>query len=555
MSSPGKQIKFREDAVDRVKQGVDILANAVKVTLGPKGRNVALCNALGNVPTITKDGVSVAREITLSDQFKNAGAQLIKEVAQETADTAGDGTTTATILAQAIFNEGSKAVKAGANPMFVKKGIEEATKIAIEKIRSISKDITVEDLQAVATISTNNDSVLGKLIADAMKEAGMDGVITVEESKTFDTFKESVEGMEIGRGYLSPYFINNQNLTSELSNCYVFITDQTISNIKSIVPVLERVAQTGSSILFIAANVEGNALITLIQNTMQGRIKCCAVKAPYFGDNQRETLEDLATVTGGKFLSKDLDMDLEHVTLNELGKVSRAVVTKDTCTLVGGEGSDEALQQRINYTKRQLTTIDSDFELEKAQERLARLVGGVIVLNVGAVTETEMKEKKARIEDALHATRAAVAEGIVPGGGVTYLYSSFAIENLQNVSKQRKDIEIGYRIVQDALKVPLFQICENAGLTPEIILERILKGNSTSYGYDIVADEYGDLFELAVTDPTKVAVHALQNASSVASMLLTLDAVVIDEPTDNNDNNQNVGGPPMPMGGMPPGVM
>ena len=553
MNPPGKQIKFHDDAVDKVKKGVDTLANAIKITLGPKGRNVAIGNAFGGAPTITKDGVSVAREIILSDQFENAGAQLIKEVAQKTADTAGDGTTTATILAQAIFDEGLKLVKTGANPMFVKRGIEEATKIAVAKIREMSKEITADDLQAVATISANNDSVLGKLIADAMKEAGMDGVITVEESKTFDTTKEGVEGMEISRGYLSPYFINNQNLTCELENCAILITDQTISNIKSIVPVLEKTAQAGKPILFIAANVEGNALITLIQNNMQGRIKCCAIKAPYFGDNQRETLEDLAAVTGGIFLSKDLDMSLEHVTLNELGKASRVVVTKDTCTIINGEGEEEAIQQRIDYTKQQLETIDSNFEREKTQERLAKMTGGVIVLNIGAATETEMKEKKARVEDALHATRAAVEEGIVPGGGVTYLYASNAIEDLRDDSKQSKDIEAGYRIVQEALKAPLFQICENAGLTPEIILNNILKGDSTSYGYDIVADEYGDLFELGVTDPTKVAVYALQNAASVAGMLLTLDVVIVDEPI--NDNNQNVGGPPMPMSGMPPGMM
>ncbi|KKK96146.1 hypothetical protein LCGC14_2665680, partial [marine sediment metagenome] len=443
--------------------------------------------------------------------------------------------------------------KAGANPMFVKKGIEEATKIAVAKIREMSKEITPDDLQAVATISANNDSDLGVLIADAMKEAGLDGVITVEESKTFDTTKEGVDGMEISRGYLSPYFITNQNLTCELDNCAVLITDQTISNVKMIVPILEKTAQAGMPILFIAANVEGSALITLIQNKMNGRIKCCAIKAPYFGDNQRETLEDLAAVTGGKFLSKDLDMNLEHITLNELGKAKRVTITKDICTIIGGEGEEEVIQQRINYTKQQLEALDSDFETEKAQERLARLTDGVIILNIGAATETEMKEKKARVEDALHATRAAVEEGIVPGGGVTYLYASTAIDTLQSKSKQSKDIESGYRIVQEALKAPLFQICKNAGLTPEIILECILKGKSTSYGYNVISDEYGDLFELGVTDPTKVAVHALQNAASVAGMLLTLDVVVVDAPID--DTNQNVGGPPMPMSGMPPGMM
>lgn len=553
MNSPGKQIKFGEDAMNKIKKGVDTLTNAVKITLGPKGRNVALGNAFGGAPTITKDGVSVAREITLSDQFENAGVQLIKEVAQKTADTAGDGTTTATILAQAIFAEGLKLIRTGANPMFVKKGIEEATRIAVAKIREISKEVTPDDLQAVATISANNDPDLGVLIADAMKEAGMDGVITVEESKTCDTSKEGVDGMEINRGYLSPYFINSPNLACELDNCAILITDQTIANVKLIVPALEKIAQAGMPILIIAANVEGNALVTLIQNKIQGRIKCCAIKAPYFGDNQRETLEDLAAVTGGKFLSKDLDMNLEHITLSDLGKAKRVIVTKDLCTIIDGEGEEEIIQRRIDYTKQQLESIDSDFEKEKMQERLARLTDGVIVLNIGAATEIEMKEKKARVEDALHATRAAVEEGIVPGGGVTYLYASNALINLQNDSKQSKDIEAGYRSVQEALKAPLAQICRNAGLTPEIILERILNGNSDSYGYDIVADEYGDLFELGVTDPTKVAVHALQNAASVAGMLLTLNAVIVDKPVD--DNNQNAGGPPMPMSGMPQGMM
>lgn len=554
MNPTGKQIKFREDAVDQIKRGVDILADAVKVTLGPKGRNVALGNAFGGAPTVTKDGVSVAREIILSDQFENAGAQLIKEVAQKTADTAGDGTTTATILAQAMFTEGLKLVKAGANPMFVKKGIEEATKIAIEKIRKMSNEITSDDLQAVATISANNDSVLGTLIADAMKEAGLDGVITVEESKTFDTSKEGVEGMEIGRGYLSPYFINNANLTCELENCAIVITDQTISNVKMIVPILEKTAQAGMPVLFIAANVEGNALVTLIQNKMQGRIKCCAIKAPYFGDNQRETLEDLAAITGGRFLSKDLDMALDEITMNDLGKANRIVITKDSCTIIEGAGEEEDINQRINYTKQQLESIDSDFETEKAQERLARLTGGVIVLNIGAATETEMKEKKARVEDALHATRAAVEEGIVPGGGVTYLYASTVLENFQSTANQGRDIEAGYRVVMEALKAPLFQICINAGLTPEIILEKLKKGANDSYGYNIVSEKYGDLFELGVTDPTKVAVHALQNAASVAGMLLTLDAVVVDIPTTEKDQPAG-GGQPMPMGPGMPGMM
>ena len=552
--TPGKQIKFGDESTAHIKKGIDKLADAVKITLGPKGRNVALSNPFGGAPTITKDGVSVAREIIFSDPFENAGAQLIREVAQKTADTAGDGTTTATILAQAMITEGMKLISAGANPMFVKTGIEEATKAAVNSIRGISKNITSDDLQAVATISANNDAILGKLIADAMKEAGMDGVITVEESKTFDTTKEGVEGMEIPRGYLSPYFMNNPNLTCTLDDCFVLVTDQTIGNVKLIVPLLEKVAQLGKPILFIAANVEGNALVTLIQNKMGGTLKCCAVKAPYFGDNQRETLEDLAVVTGGKFISKDLSMRLEEVIPADLGTVDHVVVTKDVCTLIGGTGEEAKIQQRIDYTKQQLESTDSDFEKEKTQERLARLSGGVIVLSVGAATDIEMKEKKARVEDALHATRAAVEEGIVPGGGVTYLGAVRSVDGLKNDSKQSESIEAGYRIVKTALLAPLFQICTNAGLTPEIIMEKIVTAaKGYPYGYDIVTDEYGDLLEMGVTDPTKVAVHALQNAASVAGMVLTLDAVVVDEPTE--DNPQNAGGPPMSMAGMPPGMM
>lgn len=555
MNPPGKQIKFNADATDKIKAGVDKLAQAIKITLGPKGRHVALGNPFGGPPTITKDGVSVAREVSLKDLFENAGAQLVKEVAQKTADDAGDGTTTATILAQAIFTEGLYLIRAGANPMFVKRGIEEATKVAITKIREMSKSISADDLFAVATIAANGDEVLGRLIADAMKEAGLDGVITVEESKTFETSKEGVEGVEINRGYLSPYFINNSNLTCELENCYIFLTDQTITNVKLIVSILTKVAQQGKPILFIAPNVEGNALITLIQNKMQGTLKCCAIKAPYFGDNQRETLEDIAAVTGGKFLSKDLGMDFEHITLTELGRATRVVVTKDICTIIDGEGEKEDIQQRINYIKQQLETVDSDFEREKMQERLARLTGGVIILNIGAATETEMKEKKARVEDALHATRAAIEEGIVPGGGITYLHASSAVETLKNSTTQGKDIEAGYRIVQKALQAPLFQICENAGLTPEIIFERIKegRGDDVAYGYDIVKDVYGNLFTMGVTDPTKVAVSALQNAASVAGMLLTLEVVIVDEPVE--ETNQNTGGPPMPMGPGMPGMM
>jgi len=539
MNNPGKQIQFSENAIEKVKKGVDKLANAVKVTLGPKGRNVAVGNTFGATPLITKDGVTVAREISLPDPLENVGAQLVKEVAQKTADVAGDGTTTATVLAQAIFQEGLKAIGNGANPTFVKKGIDIATNIATKAIRKLSKVVDSTDLLSVATISTNNDKELGKLIADAMNNAGKDGVITVEESKTFETYSLGVDGMEVSRGYISPYFINDfSSMTCILENCKVLVTDTDINHHTQIVPILEQIVQKNQSILIMAGNVDGNALSLLLVNRTKGMIRACAVKAPYFGDNRIEALEDIAAVTGARFLSEKLGVRIEQTIYGDLGTVDRVIISKESCTFIGGKGSKEDIEKRIAITKQTIEKSNSDFDKEKSQERLARLVGGVIVLYIGAATETEMKEKKARVEDALHATRAAAEEGIVPGGGVTYIYAMDALDNTKIDGANAEDIKTGIKIVKDALKAPLFQICKNAGLTPEVILDKIKAGANTSYGYDVVEDKYGDMIKLGVIDPTKVTVTALANASSVAGMLLTLEAVIVDEVNEQQDTNR-----------------
>ena len=547
----GKLIVFNEEATEKVKAGINTLTNAVKVTLGPKGRNVAIGNPFGT-PIVTKDGVSVAREIVLKDPIENIGAQLVKEVAQKTADVAGDGTTTATLLAQSIFTEGLKAIRSGANPMFLKKGIEIATKQSIEAIRKLSKDVDEHDLYSVASVSSNNEE-LGKLIADAMKEAGMDGVITVEESQTFDTYSQGVEGMEISRGYIAPYFINTETLNCELEDCLILITDKTINNHMQILPAMDFAAKNGRPLLVVAANVEGSALSIMILNNMKGQLKCCAIKAPYFGENRNEALSDLAAATGGVFMNETLGMDLEHITLNEFGQAEKISVSKNACTIINGKRDEERIKQRIEITKQQIEKTDSDFEKEKAQERLARLTNGVIVLYIGAATETELKEKKARVEDALNATRAAIEEGIVPGGGIVYLYASKNFENPKELDPENsnsKDIIAGIKIVKDALKAPLYQICTNAGLTPEVIYEKINEGqkNSPRFGYDVISDKYGDLIELGITDPTKVAVTAIANAASVAGMLLTLEAIVVDD--FENETTERQPAIPMNMHGM-----
>lgn len=542
--SKGKQIKFGDVAIKKVRDGVEQLAAAVKVTLGPKGKNVALCNPFGHAPFVTKDGVSVAREISLEDPYENAGAQIVKEVAQKTADKAGDGTTTATILAESIFKSGLKAIDNDANPMFLKRGIDIAVAETIKQIRGYSQEVTADSLKAVATISANNDVELGELISKAMNKAGIDGVITVEESKSFDTYIDTVEGMEIPRGYLSPYFINNPDtLTCDLEKPRILVAHKEITNVKTILPILEETAREGSPLLIIAQNIDGSALNTLIMNKMQGRLKVCAVKAPYFGDNQLEMLKDICAVTGSTLVAEELGLGLDAVRLEDLGTAERVTVTKEGTIIANGGGNPDKIQERIQITRNSIEKIESDFDKEKAQERLAKLSDGVIVLYVGAATETEMKDKKARIEDALHATRAAVEQGIVPGGGITYLRAADALslikENTLN-GGQRSSIYAGIKIVHDALYSPFEQICKNAGLTGDVIKEKIYSAHEhagENACYDIVADKIDDAFNLGVIDPTKVAVEALINAASAAGMLLTLDAVVAEVPEEAPKND------------------
>jgi len=558
--SKSKEIRHGDDAIERVKIGVDTLANTVKVTLGPKGKHVALQNVFSGIPVVTKDGVSVAREITLKDEFENVGAQLVKEVAQRTADLAGDGTTTATLLTQSIITEGLRATKAGANAVFVKKGIEAATDKVIKSLKELSVEVDDEKLKSVATISANNDTVLGELIASSMIEAGVDGVITVEESKTFETYSEGVAGMELARGFISPYFINNDKLTCELDNCRILITDRKISNHAVLIPILEKCAKEGAPLVIIGADVDGTALSVMIANHIQGRVKSCAIKAPGFGDNRNELLEDIAAATGGRVISEVLNMDIEHVTIGDLGSAEKIIVNKDSTTIINGRGDQAQIDKRIAITKQSISNSSSDFDKEKAQERLAKLTGGVIVLYIGAPTETEIKEKKARVEDALHATRAAVEEGIVPGGGIAYLHAIKSLENLDSPENNADDFKIGVKLLKTALMSPLYQICTNAGLNGEVIYHeinrKILENSNSKIGYNIVTDTYGDMIAQGVIDPTKVAINALRNAASVAGIILTLEAVVVEKKDDNTNTNT----PLMPavpqMGGMNmPGMM
>ncbi len=546
-----KLIVRGDAAIDQIKAGIDELADTVTGTLGPVGRHVVLENPFTASPIITKDGVSVAKEITLKDPVQNMGAQLVKEVAQRTADTAGDGTTTATLLAQVIFAEGVRAIRAGANPTFVKRGVDAAVEIAIEKIKEISIEVDAGKLKSVASISANNDEVLGDLIANAMVEAGVDGVITVEESKTFETRAEGTTGMELSRGYLSPYFINNEKLTCELEDALILITDRSIANVELLVPLMEKCAKAGRPLLVIAGNVEGQALAVLAVNAAKGQLKCCAIKAPGFGDNQMEMLEDVAAITGGKVISESLGNELEHVVISELGMAGRITVSKDACTIVDGAGEEEKVQTRINLAKQRLETTQSDFDKEKTQERLAKLTGGVIILHIGAPTETAMKERKARVEDALHATRAAVEEGIVPGGGVAYLAAHVELWSKTDWPEDvnSKDFMAGVDIVMSALCAPFMKICENAGLNGEVIRSNI--PNGINQGYNLVTAEYGDMIEQGVIDPTKVSITALSNAASIAGILLTLNAVVVDSPEDKADSARMPAVPSMHPGMMP----
>lgn len=535
-----KQLLFNEEARRAVLRGVEQLSRAVKITLGPKGRNVVLEKKFGS-PTITKDGVTVAKEIELEDPYENVGAQLVKEVAEKTSDTAGDGTTTATIFAEAIFREGLKNVTAGANPMAIKRGIEKAVEVVVEELKKLSKPVKEKkEIAQVAAIAANCDETIGNLIADAMDKVGKDGVITVEEAKTMATTLEVVEGMQFDQGYLSPYFVTDaERMECILEEPYILIHEKKISSIKDILPLLEKVARTGKPLLIIAEEVEGEALATLVVNRIRGTLSCCGVKAPGYGDRRKAMLEDIAILTGGKALTEDLGIKLENVALEDLGRAKRIKVDKENTTIVEGAGKTQAINGRIAQIKKLIEETDSDYDREKLQERLAKLSGGVAVINVGAATETEMKEKKARVEDALHATRAAVEEGIIPGGGVGPLRCISILEKL----KLEGDERIGVDIVKRAMEEPIRQIAENSGLEGSIVTQKV-RGEKTNVGYDVNQATYVDMIEAGVIDPTKVTRTALQNAASIAALLLTTETLVTEKPEKEKT-------PPMP-GGYPP---
>ncbi len=537
-----KEVKFGQDARERMLRGVDILANAVKVTLGPKGRNVVLEKSFG-APRVTKDGVTVAKEIELEDKFENMGAQMVREVASKTSDVAGDGTTTATVLAQAIVKEGAKSVAAGANPMDLKRGIDLAVNAIVEELRAKSKKVTSNDeIAQVGTISANGDTEIGAKIAEAMKKVGNEGVITVEESKSLETELDVVEGMQFDRGYLSPYFITNADkMTAELEDAYILIHEKKLSGLQAMLPLLEAVVQAGKPLLIIAEDVEGEALATLVVNKLRGGLKVAAVKAPGFGDRRKAMLEDIAVVSGGTVVSEDLGIKLENVTLNMLGRAKRVKIDKENTTIIDGAGSKADIEARIKQIKAQIEETTSDYDKEKLQERLAKLAGGVAVIKVGGATEVEVKERKDRVEDALHATRAAVEEGIVPGGGVALLRAGKALDRL-NV--ENDDQKIGITIVKKALQTPARQIFQNSGEDGSVIVGKILENSKYSYGYNAQTLAYGDLVAEGVIDPTKVVRCALQDAASVAGLLVTTEAMVAELPKKEPAH------PPMPGGGM-----
>jgi chaperonin GroEL len=524
-----KQLKFDEEARGSLLKGVTIMAEAVKATLGPKGRNVVIDKKFGS-PTITKDGVTVAKEIELQDKYENMGAQMVKEVASKTSDVAGDGTTTATVLAQAIFREGLKNVTAGANPMALKRGIEAAVDAVVNDLKGFSKATKdKKEIAQVATIASNNDKTIGNLIAEAMEKVGKDGVITVEESKSAETVLDVVEGMQFDRGYLSPYFVTDaERMECVLEDAYVLIHEKKISVMKDMLPLLEQVARAGKPLLIIAEEVEGEALATLVVNKLRGTLSGCAVKAPGFGDRRKAMLEDIAVLTGGKALTEDLGIKLENIKLDDLGVAKKVVVDKDNTTLIEGAGKPKAIEGRIKQIRAQIEETTSDYDREKLQERLAKLAGGVAVIKVGAATETAMKEKKARVEDALNATRAAVEEGIVPGGGVSLLRAAKAIDSL----KLEGDERVGSVIVRRALEEPIRQIVENAGLEGSVVVERVKSETSPSHGFDAESLDYVDMLKAGIIDPTKVERVALQNAASVASLLLTTEALITDLPEE-----------------------
>lgn len=544
-----KEIRFNSEAREKLKAGVDALSNAVKVTLGPKGRNVILQKSFG-APTITKDGVSVAKDIELEDPVENMGAQLVKEVASKTADIAGDGTTTATVLAQAMVNAGMKNVVAGANPMDLKRGIDKATKVIIEELKKQSEVIgsDYEKIKQVGSISANNDEEIGTLIADAMRRVSKDGVITVEESKGTDTYVDEVKGMQFDRGYLSPYFVTNaENMTTEYDEPLILIHDKKISNMQEIVPVLEKVISAGRPLLIIAEDIESQALGVLVVNRLRAQLKIVAVKAPGFGDRRKAMLEDIAILTGGTVISEEKGYKLESVELEHLGRAEKITVDKDNTTIVNGRGTQEMITARINQIKAQIETTTSDYDKEKLQERLAKLAGGVAVLYVGAATEVEMKEKKARVEDALSATRAAVEEGIVTGGGVALVNTIKSIEKLKGAND---DETIGIQIVKKALEAPIRTIAENAGVEGSVVLQEVLKSKG-AVGYNARTDKYEDLKKAGVIDPTKVTRIALENAASIAAMILTTECVV----NDKKEENAGAGAPNMHGGGGMGGMM
>jgi chaperonin GroEL len=525
-----KAVKFSENARRRMVRGANVLGDAVKVTLGPRGRNVVLEKSFG-APTVTKDGVSVAKEIELADKFENMGAQMVKEVASKTSDVAGDGTTTATVLAQCLLREGLKAVSASMNPMDLKRGLDKAVGAAVQGLKSISKPIKDDKAIAqVAAISANADTNIGDIIADAMKKVGKEGVITVEEGSGLENELEVVEGMQFDRGYVSPYFINNQeNMSSELEEPYILLHDKKISNIRDLLPLLESVAKAGKPLLIISEDVEGEALATLVVNTIRGIVKVCAVKAPGFGDRRKAMLQDMAVLTGGQVISEEVGLTLEKASLNDLGSAKRVMITKEDTTLVDGAGSKKDIEARVKQIRQQIEETTSDYDREKLEERAARLAGGVAVIKVGAATEVEMKEKKARVEDALHATRAAVEEGVVPGGGVALVR---ALKKLDKLSADNEDQNHGIAIVRRAIQEPLRQIVYNAGEEPSVVLQKVMESKDETFGWNAQTEEYGDMVEMGILDPTKVVRVALQNAASIAGLMITTEAMVAEQPKD-----------------------
>ena len=535
-----KEVRFHTDARDRMLRGVDILANAVKVTLGPKGRNVVLDKSFG-APRVTKDGVTVAKEIELGDKFENRGAQMVREVASKTSDLAGDGTTTATVLAQAIVREGAKAVAAGMNPMDLKRGIDRAVEAVVKDIEKRSKKVSTNDeIAQVGTISANNDGEIGKMIAEAMQKVGNEGVITVEEAKSLETELDVVEGMQFDRGYVSPYFITNaEKMVAELDEPYILLNEKKLSNLQSLLPLLESVVQSGKPLLIVAEDVEGEALATLVVNKLRGGLKVAAVKAPGFGDRRKAMLEDIAVLTGGQVISEDLGIKLENVTLDMLGQAKKVNIEKENTTIIDGSGKSEDIQGRIGQIRQQIEETTSDYDREKLQERLAKLAGGVAVIRVGGSTEVEVKERKDRVDDAMHATRAAVEEGVVAGGGAALLYAARALDGLKPANNDQK---VGIDIIKKAILYPARQIAENSGTDGSIVVGKLLDSTDPNYGYDAQKGEFTDMIRAGIIDPTKVVRHALQDAASVAGLLITTEAMVAEKPEPKT-------APAMPPGG------